>query len=108
MFRSTVVIAVTLLSAALPLGAQQTPRRDSSAARDTLETFVVRAVRAGGAAAKRPARRAAKSRQAHTPAAKARARAKPRNVAAAAEAAPAAAETAPVRKTRKAARRKAA
>lgn len=63
---------------------------------------------AGGAAAKRPARRAANSRQAHTPAAKARARAKPRNVAAAAEAAPAAAETAPVRKTRKAARRKAA
>ena len=47
MFRSTVVIAALV---ALPLGAQQAPPRDTSAACDTLETFVVRAVRAGGAA----------------------------------------------------------
>ncbi|HRQ78212.1 MAG TPA: Plug domain-containing protein, partial [Gemmatimonadaceae bacterium] len=47
MFRSTVVIAALV---ALPLGAQQGTPRDTSAAKDTLETFVVRAVRAGGAA----------------------------------------------------------
>jgi iron complex outermembrane receptor protein len=40
-----------VLFAALPLMAQQAPApRDSSAARDTLESVVVRAVRAGGAA----------------------------------------------------------
>jgi len=51
MFRSTVGTFVTLLAAALPLRAQQAQRPDSTPARDTLETFVVRAVRAGGAAA---------------------------------------------------------
>ena len=54
MFRSICHTCITLALGALPLAAQQAPRpaapRDTSAARDTLETFVVRAVRAGGAA----------------------------------------------------------
>lgn len=46
MFRST---AALFALAALPLAAQQSPPPDTTAAKDTLETFVVRAVRAGGA-----------------------------------------------------------
>lgn len=55
MFRQTVLLSVITSLAAVPLAAQQgappqaPASRDSTAARDTLETFVVRAVRAGGA-----------------------------------------------------------
>lgn len=54
MYRSIRTTMFMLALGALPLAAQQAPRpatpRDSASARDTLETFVVRAVRAGAAA----------------------------------------------------------